>query len=310
MDPLSQDYLMSEEAAWGDLLSRVTMKLPVAPDEFDSKYPTKVIQLCVSAYASGFDGQGIVPSETLCMNGNMVLAAYNQKGYLSRESQLSSRPVLDLLHPQPDVTLSGPAETRLHYIESSLELHWRDQFMGGAKDIFVSVLAKNDEDMAKDPQTRYSRALILVQSSGMGKSRLLDEYSKICPVVNFILRPEGVTGYPPSDAEVMSFAIEVPDQSTMETLLKLCFFTNHSQPPLDSSKMIAQRGPKSTMYREISRKPENELLLSAWYHATAITLLHSTFDCRKCFLCLTLFASQEHKLNPLYSQFLGQGTRG
>ena len=154
----------------------------------------------------------------------------------------------------------------LHSIESSLELHWRDQFMGGAKDIFASVLPKNDEDMAKAPQTRYSRAIILVQSSGMGKSRLLDEYGKICPVVNFILRPEGVTGYPPIDVVTTG----VPDQSTIETLLKLCFFTKHFQPPLDSSKMIAQRGPKS------SRNPENDLLLSAWCHAsdaTAITLL-------------------------------------
>ena len=69
------------------------MKLPVAPEEFDSKYPPKVIQLCLSAYASGFDGQGIEPSETLCMNGNCVLAEYNREGYLSRESQLSSRPL-------------------------------------------------------------------------------------------------------------------------------------------------------------------------------------------------------------------------
>jgi hypothetical protein len=170
----------------------------------------------------------------------------------------------------------------LHSIESSLELHWRDQFIGGAKDIFASVLAKNDEDMAKAPKrgTIDSRAIILVQSSGMGKSRLLDEYGKICPVVNFILRPEGVTGYPPTDVVPTG----VPDRSTIETLLKLCFFTKHFQPPLDSSKMIAQRGPKS------SRNPENELLLSVWCQATAITLLHSTFNCRKCFLCLTLFA--------------------
>jgi hypothetical protein len=72
MDPLSQDDLMSEEAAWGDLRSKSTMKLPVTPEEFDSKYPTKVTQLCLSAYASGFDGQVIGPSETLCMDGNCV----------------------------------------------------------------------------------------------------------------------------------------------------------------------------------------------------------------------------------------------
>jgi hypothetical protein len=50
--------------------------------------------------------------------------------------------------------------------------------------------AQKRRGYGKGPK-RGKWAIILAQSSGMGKSRLLDEYGKICPVVNFILRPEG-----------------------------------------------------------------------------------------------------------------------
>ena len=56
----------------------------------------------------------------------------------------------------------------------------------------------------------YARTLVFVQSSGMGKSRLVDSFGEVCPMINFILREEGTTGFPPADPEILSFLREKP----------------------------------------------------------------------------------------------------
>ncbi|KAI9763099.1 MAG: hypothetical protein M1840_000911 [Geoglossum simile] len=58
----------------------------------------------------------------------------------------------------------------------------------------------------------YSRTLVFVQSSGLGKSRLADTFGKSCPMINFILREDGTRGYPPADSEILRFILsELPE---------------------------------------------------------------------------------------------------
>jgi hypothetical protein len=51
----------------------------------------------------------------------------------------------------------------------------------------------------------YAKTLVFVQSSGTGKSRLVDSFGQVCPMINFILREKGTTGFPPADCEILSF---------------------------------------------------------------------------------------------------------
>lgn len=56
----------------------------------------------------------------------------------------------------------------------------------------------------------YGKIITFIQSSGMGKSRLVDAFGEKCPMVNFVLRKEGSTGYPPSDSEIVSLVMRQP----------------------------------------------------------------------------------------------------
>ena len=56
----------------------------------------------------------------------------------------------------------------------------------------------------------YARSLVFVQSSGMGKSRLADEFGRKCPMVNFVLRESGRKAYPPPDDEIRDFMLQPP----------------------------------------------------------------------------------------------------
>lgn len=55
------------------------------------------------------------------------------------------------------------------------------------------------------PYNYFAKTLSIIQSSGTGKSRLVDELSKELFTVSFTLRPVGETGYPPSDPEITEF---------------------------------------------------------------------------------------------------------
>lgn len=55
--------------------------------------------------------------------------------------------------------------------------------------------------------TYYSKTIPIIQSSGTGKSRLLDEISKELLTIPFVLRYRGSYGYPPGDTEVTEFLV-------------------------------------------------------------------------------------------------------
>lgn len=51
----------------------------------------------------------------------------------------------------------------------------------------------------------YAKMIPVIQSSGMGKSRLINELSKEILSVSFVLRKNEESGYPPGDTEITEF---------------------------------------------------------------------------------------------------------
>jgi hypothetical protein len=53
----------------------------------------------------------------------------------------------------------------------------------------------------------YAKILVFAQSSGTGKSRLVECFGQECPMINFILREE-TTSFPLADRGILSFLRE------------------------------------------------------------------------------------------------------
>jgi hypothetical protein len=66
---------------------------------------------------------------------------------------------------------------------------WGQQYIGEAHECLYEVMHKHQEN-----KTAYGRFLSIVQSSGTGKSRMVDELSKEHLVVPINLRPIGDNG--------------------------------------------------------------------------------------------------------------------
>ncbi|KAI9445343.1 hypothetical protein H4582DRAFT_910849 [Lactarius indigo] len=83
----------------------------------------------------------------------------------------------------------------------AVERSWTANFVGKGP---LRALKKH----VKEQMTRgkaYARYCSIVQSSGMGKSRLLDEFSKEHFLIPINLRPKDGEGFPPADDEVRDF---------------------------------------------------------------------------------------------------------
>ena len=106
----------------------------------------------------------------------------------------------------------------------------------------------------------YSRTLTFVQSSGMGKSRLADTFGETCPMINYVLRPEKATGFPPSDSEILSFML--------------------MSPPDQHRDILADSASKKKDRNEEYPKRRASV---AWNHSVAVGLLQASFkNCKFC----------------------------
>jgi len=95
----------------------------------------------------------------------------------------------------------------------------------------------------------YAKTLVFVQSSGMGKSRLADAFGQLCPMINFILRESGTSGFPPPDGEILSFLRDKPADI-----------------------------PGPTSERGTSRDFLKKKAVVAWNHTLAAALLQASFE--------------------------------
>ena len=84
-----------------------------------------------------------------------------------------------------------------------LQAAWARPFQGNA---LVNLCTVLDSLEQRYPEASYyAKILPIIQSSGVGKSRLVDELCKSRVGLSFALRKKGQTGYPPGDVEVTEF---------------------------------------------------------------------------------------------------------
>ncbi|KDQ51683.1 hypothetical protein JAAARDRAFT_210966 [Jaapia argillacea MUCL 33604] len=88
--------------------------------------------------------------------------------------------------------------------EQATEKSWYREFVGDA----ATELWKHIVKFSNSPKP-YARFCAIVQSSGMGKSRLVDELSKTTLVIPINLRERGTAGFPPADDQVRDYLSEI-----------------------------------------------------------------------------------------------------
>lgn len=88
------------------------------------------------------------------------------------------------------------------------QMAWRSEYMGHTHEVFDQVLLGCES--AFDPEVHYARYMPIVQSSGAGKSRLIDFHSTVIAGICYTLRWDGHGGYPPGDPEITRFLAGSP----------------------------------------------------------------------------------------------------
>ena len=88
---------------------------------------------------------------------------------------------------------------------------WTEPYNNVSLQNLTDFISRFEGSNASD-EIFYARTIALVQSSGMGKSRLIAEFGKRYPSINFCLRT-GRHGYPPPDSAVVkSLLAPIPDE--------------------------------------------------------------------------------------------------
>jgi hypothetical protein len=81
---------------------------------------------------------------------------------------------------------------------------WKRPFWGDSVNVLKELLL--DEERVFQEDKFYAKSMTIIQSSGTGKSRLLDELSKEFLTISFALRhPHKDGGWPPGDLEITHF---------------------------------------------------------------------------------------------------------
>ena len=85
---------------------------------------------------------------------------------------------------------------------SRLHKDWTAEFLGGSALFLRDLILAEEREFQSNT---YAKMIPIIQSSGTGKSRLLDEISKEFLSISFVLRHPGENGFPPGDYEITTF---------------------------------------------------------------------------------------------------------
>jgi len=103
--------------------------------------------------------------------------------------------------------LWGNSEMDEHMAERQKRLydHWCGTFAGDSLMALSAAIRNYEPNWTNDYSMYYSKSIPIIQSSGMGKSRLADEMGKTNFQFAFVFRSYGDTGYPPGDPEIIDY---------------------------------------------------------------------------------------------------------
>jgi hypothetical protein len=146
-----------------------------------------------------------------------------------------------------------------------LWLSWKGPYFNGSL-LALNEVLQNHEKIMQEQSRFYGKILIFVQSSGMGKSRLADKLGETHLMINFILRDENTTGYPPPDHEILSFMRQKLPEYLEELKQPLAGETDESKGPKEAEK---HSPPSLENWRTM-----------IWNHSLAAALLWASFEKR------------------------------
>ncbi|KIL67871.1 hypothetical protein M378DRAFT_9131 [Amanita muscaria Koide BX008] len=132
--------------------------------------------------------------------------------------------------------------------KEATEQSWNRPFEGYA----VSALWEHILHYYNDKQTWYANYVAMVQSSGTGKSRTIDELSKTRFTIPLCLRVKGNTGYPYADDEVRDF-LTLPNNENDAHLHALTFLLalfEHTKTILESEFHEQKHSAVAASFRE------------------------------------------------------------
>jgi hypothetical protein len=86
----------------------------------------------------------------------------------------------------------------------ALQQQWSSHYVGQSLDALKDKLKGYHRSFERN-EGLYARIMPIIQSSGTGKSRLVNELAGSVLGIAFTLRENGSTGYPPGDPEVVQF---------------------------------------------------------------------------------------------------------
>jgi hypothetical protein len=124
----------------------------------------------------------------------------------SRSSDLDVWTAVSELLEARDPTVGAPSVAAVNMdfsVVQYLEKDWSNKFIGNSLCTLRTVIQDFERQEKNVRDGFYSRTLIFLQSSGVGKSRLADTFGQSCPMINYVLREEGAVGFPPADGEIL-----------------------------------------------------------------------------------------------------------
>jgi len=163
--------------------------------------------------------------------------------------------VYELITPSTPTNKNPASHTRtpsqISAVLRALQKDWNNTYFPHS---LVALQDLVQQYQLLDVNQYYAKTLVFVQSSGMGKSRLADAFGQHCPMINFILRDSGTSGFPPPDDEILSFLRE--------------------KPPSDIPGPTSQQGTsKGTSSDFLKRRAA-----VVWNHTLAAALLQASFE--------------------------------
>jgi hypothetical protein len=212
--------------------------------------------------------------------------------------------VYELITPSTPTNIKKPAShvRTLSTVLRALQKDWNNTYFPH------SLVALRDlvrQYQLLDVNQYYAKTLVFVQSSGMGKSRLADAFGQHCPMINFILRDYGTSGFPPPDEDILSFLRHDPPSNipgpTSQGTSKETSEGTSKETSKGKSKEISEGTSKETP-DETSSDFLKRRAAVAWNHTLAAALLQASFETCK---LPVFFAELIANSNILISQYLG-----